>query len=195
MTLSREKIVEHYKKNWSDQNPNIKIWEKGPMQKLKPDFCILEFPPYDSREMWTYATCGMSSLDSGQPIEIHLFSSRRDDNLVELLTLVAYYHNTSDGLYLWHTVDLGKPWQDDSICSHGLISLPYLDGPDLENLYIPEVDENLKFLWFIPITEEEVRYKVKNGVEALEEKFEEGELDYLNPNRKSVIVNRKGFFS
>lgn len=68
-----------------------------------------------------------------------------------------------------------------------MISLPYLDGPSLENLYLNSIDENLKFYWLIPIHEDEVEYKMKYGVEELENKFDEKEFNYLDPNRDSVI--------
>ncbi len=69
-----------------------------------------------------------------------------------------------------------------STCTHGLISLPYLDGPDLEWLAEPKV----RFLWLIPITEAEVRFKKSYGMEALERKLEERRFDFLDPSRVSV---------
>ena len=67
----------------------------------------------------------------------------------------------------------------------GLISLPYLDGPSLEWLDIDGI--KTQFLWLIPITKQEMDYKKKNGIEALEEKFDDSSFNYSNPHRKSVI--------
>ena len=66
--------------------------------------------------------------------------------------------------------------------------MPYLDGSSLENLYIPSYDENIKFYWLIPITNDELEFKKKYGLEALEIKFDESEFDYLNPNRSSSVI-------
>jgi len=38
----------------------------------------------------------------------------------------------------------------------------------------------------IPVTEEEVKFKIKSGAEALENKFENASFDYINPLRSSV---------
>lgn len=46
---------------------------------------------------------------------------------------------------------------------------------------------NIRFLWLIPITEEELRYKKENGLEALENIFEETEFNYIDPFRDSVV--------
>ena len=88
-------------------------------------------------------------------------------------------------LDLNHTVNIGQPWLNDSKCDHGFISLPYLDGEQLEILELGEKIVNC--YWFIPITEKERDYKIENGVEELEQLFEDKKLDYLNPNRKGLV--------
>lgn len=174
----QKNIINHYSRCWN-KAPAIHKWEKGPTHKLPADFNILEFAPGE-RNMWTYATCCMSQPNDVRPIELHIFSSTKDESLVELLTVIAYYHRNTASLGLDHTVNFGRPWQGQSLCDHGLISLPYLDGPELENM------DSIKFYWLIPITKEEVAYKKKNGITALEEKFDEG-LDYINVSRKGLV--------
>jgi hypothetical protein len=39
----------------------------------------------------------------------------------------------------------------------------------------------------LPITDEERNFKIKNGVDALEERFEDVGLEYWNPTRDSVV--------
>ena len=114
-----------------------------------------------------------------------MFSPLESAEIVELLFMTAHYHRTGSHLGLGHTVNFGKPWLDASICDHGLISLPYLDGPKLENLKVGFVQ--VKFLWLIPVTKEEVSFKKKHGLDALEEQFDLAKLDYASPNRQSVI--------
>lgn len=179
-----EDILDHYMRNWKNQ-PSLRIWDKGPIQKLPESFRVLEFAPNTARDMWTYATCCMSQIDDIAPLEVHMFSSKQDVGLVELLTALAYYHRNTTNVNLHHTVDFGRPWQDDSLCSYGFVSLPYLDGPDLENLSIRR--KKIKFYWLIPVTESEVYFKAKYGVEALEDKFDNIGLNYINPSRLPLI--------
>lgn len=84
-----------------------------------------------------------------------------------------------------HTVNFGCPWFEKSNSEYGLISLPYLDGPLLENLQ--SSSRKIQFLWLIPITVSEVNYKKQNGLEALEQKFDEAYFNYLDPYRKSIV--------
>jgi hypothetical protein len=84
---------------------------------------------------------------------------------------------------LGHTVNFGQPWLPGSRCTFGLITLPYLDGPKLEWLEEPRV----RFLWLIPLTESERRFKKECGLDALEGKFEEQKFNYLDPARQSVV--------
>lgn len=176
----RNEIIAHYERCWHSK-PVSHTWKEGPTHKLPYNFSILEFSPRDGRNMWTYATCCMSQPEDASFIELHLFSSVKDERLVELLTTVAYYHRNTANLNLDHTVNFGKPWQGKSLCDHGLISLPYLDGPELENL------NSAKFYWLIPITKDEVAYKMKYGIGALEDLFEEKKFDYINASRKGVV--------
>jgi hypothetical protein len=180
----QEEIIQHYEKQWKN-NGKMYLWDRGNFEKLPYDFRVLEFAPNNLRNMWTYATCAMSQPDDEKRIELHLFSSKRDEGLIEVLTAIAYYHRNTAKIGLGHTVNFGKPWQDESLCEYGFVSLPYLDGPSLENL---ENNRSLiKCYWLIPVTENEVDFKSKNGVEELEYKFDEAGLDYINPNRLSLI--------
>jgi len=135
--------------------------------------------------MWTYATCGMSNQSDATPVELHLFSISRCLEHVELLTAIAHYHLTGVYLDLGHTVNFGRPWMPGSKCDHGLISLPYLDGPSLEWAMIKE--RKTRFLWLVPITAKERSYKKQHGLEKLESLFEEKSLNYLDATRESVV--------
>ena len=179
-------IMSHYQRIW--HGPCLRRqWLHGSIGDLPQDFCVLEFAPSASRNRWTYATCGMSystnTIEGG--LELHLFSPRQDECLVELLTVVAHYHLTGSSLALGHTVNFGRPWLPGSICDKGLISLPYLDGPCLENLQCGS--RPVRCLWLVPITGAEVEYAKKHGLDALETKFELASVDYADPMRASLI--------
>ena len=181
-----EAVVAHYESCWFKQG-EVCAWHDGPRQEISRDFSVLQFPPSDDRTMWTYATACMSRESDEERIEIHLFSPRKADEQIELLTAIAHYHRTGSRLNLGHTVNFGRPWLPDSECTHGLLSLPYLDGPDLERLKID--GGTVRFLWLIPVTQQEVEFKKQYGLEKLEARFEEVGFDYLDPLRKSVVFD------
>ncbi|WP_367868214.1 suppressor of fused domain protein [Pedobacter sp. WC2423] len=181
----KSNILNHYSSNWGDGFQERK-WSKGPIIEVVPHLSILEYRPYSSREMWTYATCGMSTYTHVSPIEVHMFSSVQDDSIVELLSSVCYYHNVEANLDLGHTVNFGRSWQGSSESSYGLVSLPYLDGPNLELMSWGD-NREIHFYWLIPITKTEVEYKKEYGLEALEDKFDTDEFNYLDPNRRSIV--------
>lgn len=182
---SWEKEIErHYSSNWPGAFERAR-WGRGPIHDLPDAFRVLVFDR--AAQATTYATCGMSQPEDEERIELHLMARPTADGprpeLVELLTVVAHFHRTGSRLGLGHTVNFGRPWLPGSSCTHGLVSLPYLDGPDLEWLDAPRV----RFLWLIPITEAELQLKKAQGLEALEERFEAARLDYLDPGRPSVV--------
>jgi hypothetical protein len=177
-------LTEHYEGCWSQRGESCN-WEKGPTHGLPNGFHVLRFAPRPRRSAWTYATVCMSQPGDRQPLELHLLSPVASDVHVELLTIIAHYHRTGEELGLGHSVNLGRPWLPGSSCTHGLVSLPYLDGPSLETC---EVDgATVRFLWLVPITRDERDFKKKFGLEALEARFEQARFNYLDPDRTSVI--------
>lgn len=159
------------------------LW--GPTHELPFGFSVVKFPPHKDRPMWAYATCCMSLPSDLKSIELHIFSPVESDSIVEILYAVAHFHRTGTALDLGHSVNFGRPWIDQSDCDHGLLSLPYLDGPAIEKYEVS--NSFINCYWLIPITRSEVSYKKTNGLEALETLFERSELDYVNPARKTVI--------
>lgn len=190
-------IARHYEEVWG-VTPQIHFWSQGPIHDLPPDFSILEFSPDNSKKVWIYATSGMwleedqACPDHSDLLELHLFSPERSNlldpdegNHIELLTMLARYHRVGAKVGLGHSVNFGRPWLSESKCTHGLISLPYLDGPDLEDLDYN--DKSVRCLWLVPVTKEEIEFKKEHGLEALEQLFENTELNYLDkPRRDSV---------
>jgi hypothetical protein len=185
MASYSEALRAHYQKAWSSKVYREERWTKGPMASIAPDFSVLVFRPHGKRDMWTYATSGMSNTGS-ETLELHLFSPSEAPELVELLTVVAHFHLTAQPLGIGHTVNFGRPWLDSSMCDHGLVSLPYLDGPKLEEFSAITLSRLVRCLWLIPVTRNEVRYKQEKGMEALEARFEEVGFDYVNPQRSDV---------
>lgn len=184
MKYKQQEIVNHYEQCWR-KKAILKYFDKGPRQELPKDFSIAIFEPDSKRQMWTYATCGMSCGLLCGFLELHLFSPIESNLHIELLTTIAHYHQTGQALDLGHTVNFGRPWLNDSLCEYGLISLPYLDGPSLENL--KKGNMTIRCLWLIPITKSEVEFKKQYGLDLLEEQFEKTQFNYLDINRRSVV--------
>lgn len=179
----RKAIEDHYRLNWGEFTACQFL--KGPAHELPADFGVLCFAPRESRSVWTYSTCCMAQPGDTRPVELHMFSPRKDDGIIELLFATAHYHRTGANLGLGHSVNFGRPWLDNSVCDHGLVSLPYLDGPALEELNIG-VSE-VRCYWLLPISASEVEFKKRNGVDALEREFERGGFDYADPLRRSFV--------
>ncbi len=178
-------IEGHYQKAWGYPTSTRLTWPGGLEWQLPLGFNVLEVPPHSQRPMWTYATIGMSAQGDAPPLELHLFSQTQYQPHAELLSSVAHYHCTGDYLGLSHTVNFGRPWMPESHCDHGLISLPYLDGPLLE--WGDIAGRKTRFLWLVPISNAEKTFRHTHGMEALESLFESRDFDYFDPLRISFI--------
>jgi hypothetical protein len=177
-------LADHYQAVWGPAQSEIR-WLSGSMKDLDDRFSVLVFAPSNRRSLWTYATHRMSEPSSEEvALELHLLSPVETLAHVELLTAIAHYHRTGRALDLGHTVNFGRPWLPSSKCEFGLISLPYLDGPKIERL---EALKAARCYWLIPITASEREYKKQKGLNALEELFQKGNVDYSNPKRSSVV--------
>lgn len=179
----KQSLIQHYSSVWSPPLHQCRL-EAGRIGDLSPDFSVLVMDA--GADMSAYATCCMSHPEDQERLELHVMAARTSSihgNIVELLQAAASYHRTGAALGLGHTVNFGQPWFCGSLCSYGFVSLPYLFGPSLEWQDEPDV----RFLWLIPVTPEEVAFKKSHGIEALEARFEELQFNYLDPMRESVI--------
>jgi hypothetical protein len=181
-------LEQHLKKAWGPSS-NKEYLIPDPHKKMPSAFQVLEFPPSPKHDFWIYSTVGMSIGMADNIIELHVFSQIQDTSLIELLTATASFHRNVTALGLHHSVNFGRPWQKNSTCSFGFISLPYLDGEELELFDFP--NGHLHNLWLLPRTKRERDYKMANGWEALEEAFEDCELNYLDPYRISCTLKKQ----
>ncbi len=185
MTDYIPKLREHYEQFYGVRG-NILHWQHGSTGKLHEQFFILELPHNNKHEMWTYATVGMSAEREDEDlVELIVYTSTQDHSIAELLTLAASFHRNDEPLGLHHTVNVGKGMSSTPNCDHGFISLPYLDGEALELFEFGQRTTHV--YWFIPITERERDYKIENGCEALEQLFEDKQLNYVDFNRGSLV--------
>ncbi len=160
-----------------------KRWTPGPGTRALPDLEVLEIGPGPRLNRWTYVTAGAS--DAGlRRLEYLAIGDAPRDTYVELLTMVAYYA-IEQRLGLGHTIPIGRPLIEGSVCEHVYLSLPYLFGPKFE--VIERAPESRQILWVFPITADEKRLLLDSGLDALEERLESRNVEYWSPYRKSVV--------
>jgi hypothetical protein len=149
-----------------------------------PRLRVLEFAPGPKTALWVYATIGAWEAREDPRLEFVLLASGPDQRHVELLTMAAWYHGRR-GLGAGHTFPIGEPWLPGSSCEFFLVSLPYPFGPALEVYNFP--GGHLHIHWLLPITAAEREFKVREGLEALEQRFDACRLEYWDAGRESVV--------
>jgi hypothetical protein len=145
---------------------------------------VVEFAPGPKSQLWVYATIGAWEARNDPRLEFVLVAPKQDLRHVELLFMAAWYHGRR-ALGRGHTLPIGEPWLPGSDCDFLLVSTPYPFGPNLEICNLP--DGHVHILWLLPITTAEREFKVREGLEALEQRFETGALKFWLPGRGSVV--------
>jgi hypothetical protein len=188
--LSQENIQSHINRFWPERHKETFTWTLGPIGDVLPDFVVCRVAPQSRQEPWVYVTMGASTVDVGgdYSVEFILLAPDEDALHVETLAMVAHFHATVERkLDLGHIVKIGRPWLGGSACDHLLVSLPYPFGPKLEWFCDTTEQKNTRFLWLLPITASEASYARASGVESLEQRFDQGAIDYVDPERTAVV--------
>jgi hypothetical protein len=159
-------------------------WKLGRAVEELPRLRVAEFAPGPKTGLWVYVTIGAWKAPRIPRLEFLIAAPERDQRHVELATMAASYHGDY-GLGRGHTVPLGEPWLPGSTCEFFLVSLPYPFGPKLEVCDLS--GGHLHVLWLLPITAAEREFKVREGVESLEQRFDACALEYWTPDRASAV--------
>lgn len=176
-----DKLLDHYENFFGIDYEGIKI-EDSDTTGLSEDFCVVKFLPTQHREIYVYATLGLSNKNDTSPIELFMYSITENDRIVSILYEIAQQRNDKAiTLEAYQTVEFKQPWYEGSKCDYGLISPPYIEGPELEEC------GNINCFWLIPLTQEEVQFKMQFGIESLEQKFNDAELNFLHYYRDSIV--------
>lgn len=178
-------LKEHYDAVWNCRQRVKALEPRGRISAINPDFETLEITPGARRSMWIYSTVGMAGRNGEASLEMHSFSDIQNLTWQDILESVAHYHLTETSLALGHTVNFGIDVAPGSKLTHGLISLPYLDGQKLE--HFTHETHRISCLWLIPISQSELQYKKRFGLEALERIFEKAAFRYADPFRASLV--------
>lgn len=183
-------LDEHVHSFFAGHSIESLTWDPGPIDERVPGFRVHAVAPGPrGRNAWTYVTAGCWEAvhQDGHGLEFVLATRELTMRAVELLARNAYFHaGPADQRLGWgHTVNLGEPWLPGSACDHGLLSLPYPWGPDLE--WCEWIGGHARLLWLLPITAAERDFKAEHGLQALEDRFQAARLDFANPHRVSVV--------
>jgi hypothetical protein len=158
----------------------------GPAGRIPADFRVVRVAPGPRTPLTTYLSLGSweSAGEGNCGLEFVVLTQQPEMRCIELLAMVTYYHRT-EVLGVGHTLPLGYGWLSGS-CDHFLVSLPYPFGPSLEVCCLGD-EGHVRFLWLLPITAAEKRFRHEHGLEALEKRFDEAKLNYASAWRKSVV--------
>jgi hypothetical protein len=161
-------------------------YTQGPEGRIPPDFRVVRVAPGPRTRLTTYLSLGSwkAAGESKCGLEFLVTTQQPEMKCVELLAMVAYYHRT-EGLGVGHTFPLGCGWLGGK-CDHFLVSLPFPFGPDLEWCCL-DGKGHVRFLWLLPITAAEKRFRHEHGLEALEQRFDDAQLNHASPWRESVV--------
>ncbi|WP_138754219.1 suppressor of fused domain protein [Paenibacillus sinopodophylli] len=180
---------------------------------------IIVAAPTSKRNCYTFVTYGMSELPMTVPegaeeyryaelmiclpptwkISDEDFKDERNYWPVRALkTLARFPHEYHTWLYMGHTLANGepvKPYSEGTKFQGMLLSLPDVeDKREFFNLTISD-EKVIHFFTLVPIYQEEMDYKLKNGMEALFAKLNKiGTDDVVNLNRKNTCKKVFGLF-
>lgn len=187
--LVHTKIQEHIARFWPRRQISSFSWTIGPIEKALPGFRVLVVAPHSKGEPWVYVSQGAWQVCSPNEDRCEFFLISPCDNVrhIETLAMVANFY--ADPKYRFHigkVIDIGRPWAEGSAMRHLLVSLPFPYGPTFEWCRLSALDV-IRFCWLLPITESESDFVSEHGLEAMEAKFDEFGIDYLDPMRRSVV--------
>jgi hypothetical protein len=185
-----DSLRQHIQSFFEGHAINERFWKVGPILKTLPQFKVFEIEPGPKNNLWTYVSSGAQQASPSEGLlEFMIIAPSKNARHVELLAMTAYYHaDPQRRLGLGHTFPIGESWLPGSRCDHFLVSLPYPYGPELETWQTPDEPYcHGHILWLLPITRAEREYKVLQGLEALEQRFEQMGIEYWQVDRKSVV--------
>jgi hypothetical protein len=172
-------IESHLRHGFPGQRVVVQGWRTDAM--AMPHVRVLRVDPESRGGLWLHVSSGVDASEGSEFVLVTPFKTLR---AVELLAMVVYFHGVEQ-LKVGDTVSVGEPWLPGSGCGHLLVSSPYLLADELWTLPLP--GRAVHFRWVIPITARERAYAAEQGLEALEQRFEEVGLEYWDPHRGSVV--------
>ncbi|RKM58716.1 suppressor of fused domain protein [Butyrivibrio sp. XB500-5] len=142
------------------------------------------------RGVISYATIGLSDCDIGlvsdnYKLRVELLGAcdEKEDCFANILASTAFEIMKNNHC------EYGQIIQNVISNTNSEMKHIYLGNPFLWEGFESLVQGDRKIAWLlsVPISDQEKEYAIANGWEALEDKFEEADIDIFNLNRKSII--------
>lgn len=179
-------VAAHLKAIWPAETKELFSWKGGPAGVALPHLRVCRVAPTEPTDPWVYLTVGLSEemANENTAHEFVIISPWESAIHIETLAVLGFYHRTNR-LYPGSIVDIGREWIEGSGMDHFLVSIPYPYGPDFEYCWVND-EKKIRFLWLVPIYASEAEYAQQHGVEALEERFDEQQIDVVDASREPV---------
>ncbi|MDR2508493.1 MAG: suppressor of fused domain protein [Candidatus Accumulibacter sp.] len=103
--------------------------------------------------------------------------------------LARFPLNENTWLGWGHTVPNGEPFADNTKLSGMLLEMPWFFGADSQRCHLPGGGE-VNFYQLVPLYDEEMEFKVRNGLDALAERFPDTFDMVVNITRENVCALR-----
>src|SRR5690349_20086497 len=191
LTTAQAAVLDHLREYFAGHRVEVREPADAHVRERIPGFSFAAVAPGPviGKHVYVSMGCWDAVHDGEHGLEFVIVAPDAAPRHALSVTMAAYYHANPDDagfrLDLGHTVPIGEPWSPGSSCDHLLVSLPYPFGRELE---ICEWENgHARLLWLLPITAAEKDFKAANGLEALEQRFDDARLEYWNPRRASVV--------
>jgi hypothetical protein len=184
-----ELVRRHLARFWPNHGCESLMWTLGSWSREHPEFRVLELAPAGGAP-WIYVSAGAAHLRSfggvGHEFVIRTWAQER--LMVELLAMVASYSTREDhgGLHDGHTVPIGYPWVEGAEADHLYLNRPYFVSRDFASLRVDD-SFSVQFLWLVPITERETKWRHEHGQESFEQWLEDHAVTPEDPTRRSTV--------
>ncbi len=179
-------IKKEYETLWGKASREIKPDVSANILKDFPELKILEFPPSRLHKNWIYATLGMSSIatNTNELPEVHIYASEKSsDSIAAITSLISY--SLHQPLKFCTIFPCFKDNKKHSGCSYITLAYPECDGEGFKEIFFDK--KEVLFIWLLPITHNEKKLIEEKGLEALEDKLFEKNIEDYNWDRKSLV--------
>jgi len=162
-------VRSHVETFFDGHRVELRSFNRGPIYNRVTNFQVACIGPCPRMPLCTFVTLGCWDAVHAEErgLEFLLVGTADNEACLESLAMTAHSHAglESQRLDVGHTVPIGEPWVEGSICDHELVSPPYPFGPELESCAWSA--GHARIMWLLPITRAERDFKVNQGLESL----------------------------
>ncbi len=183
-----DQVIRHLRRTW-DFNEFHAVRLDFPFVRGVVDdlWAVRVDPLIPERGVWVYVTAGAWRVRCEPDRREFLIVSPclMDTHFATLAEVVFRHAVPNNPLDAGDVYNLGRSWLDNSPSTNLLLSRPYILDPAVE---IASLDGmTVRYLWLLPINNQERAYLESRSLEALEQAFEAQGIKPLDPHRESVV--------